>query len=129
LFSRVDVSSGNDVDNIEIVSQILAVDKNVKIHVQIENRNLRYFHKDNGLLEGKNIKIFSYYEDASRELFKKYDIDGENDKIISSNEDYYDDVSITLKEHGHDGVFYKHWEQINMFTCFESSQIKRIDEF
>ena len=47
----------------------------------------------------------------------------------SSNEDYYDDVSITLKEHGHDGVFYKHWEQINMFTCFESSQIKRIDEF
>ena len=82
------VSSGKDLDNIEIVSHILAINKNVNIHVQIENRNLRYFHKDNGLLEGKNIKIFSYYEDASRELFKKYDIDGENDKIISSNEDY-----------------------------------------
>ena len=82
------VSSGNDVDNIEIVSQILILNLNVNIYVQIENRNLRYFHKDNGLLKGKNIKIFSYYEDASRELFIKYDIDGENDKIISSNEDY-----------------------------------------
>jgi Trk K+ transport system NAD-binding subunit len=82
------VSTGKDVDNIEIVSQILILNLNVNIYVQIENRNLRYFHKDNGLLKGKNIKIFSYYEDASRELFIKYDIDGENDKIISSNEDY-----------------------------------------
>ena len=82
------VSSGNDVDNIEIVSQILAVDKNVKIYVQIENRSLRYFHKENGLLQGSNIKIYSYYEDASRELFKKYDIDGKNYEILSRNEEY-----------------------------------------
>ena len=82
------VSSGNDIDNIEIVSQILTIDKNVKIYVQIENRSLRYFHKENGLLQGSNIKLYSYYEDASRELFKKYDIDGKNYEILSSSEEY-----------------------------------------
>lgn len=82
------VSSGNDVDNIEIVSQILAVDKNVKIYVQIENRSLRYFHKENGLLQGSNITLYSYYEDASRELFEKYDIDGKSNEILSSNDEY-----------------------------------------
>ena len=49
------VSTGKDVDNIEIVSQILILNLNVNIYVQIENRNLRYFHKDNGLLKGKTI--------------------------------------------------------------------------
>ncbi len=82
------VSSGNDVDNIEIVSQILAVDKNVKIYVQIENRSLRYFHKENGLLQGSNITLYSYSEDASRELFEKYDIDGKSNEILSSNDEY-----------------------------------------
>ena len=82
------VSSGKDVDNIEIVSQILTINKNVNIYVQIENRSLRYFHKENGLLQGSNIKIYSYYEDASRELFKKYDIDGKNYEILSRNEEY-----------------------------------------
>ena len=82
------VSTGKDVDNIEIVSQILTINKNVNIYVQIENRSLRYFHKENGLLQGSNIKIYSYYEDASRELFKKYDIDGKNYEILSRNEEY-----------------------------------------
>lgn len=45
----------------------------------------------------------------------------------SSNEDFYDDVSITLKEKKYNGVFFKHWEQGRYFSCFYSNQIKLAD--
>ena len=45
-------------------------------------------------------------------------------KYNSPNEDFGSDVSITLKEKKHDGVFFKHWDQGNMFSCFYPNQIK-----
>lgn len=82
------ISLGNDMNNLEVVSQILNCNINTKIYVHIEDRNLRHFHKENGLLKGSNIKIYSYYEDTSRALFDKYDVDGDNNTIIQSNELY-----------------------------------------
>lgn len=50
--------------------------------------------------------------------------------VISEVKEIYnssnDDVSITLKDNNHDGIFFKHWEQGNIFTCFNSNQIKII---
>jgi hypothetical protein len=39
------------------------------------------------------------------------------------------DVSQTLKMHNHDGIFFKHWDKGNMFSCFYSNQIKHIKDF
>ncbi len=79
------ISVGNDVLNLEITTQILDIDLSSNLYVHIEDRSLRHFHKDNGILESNNIKIFSYYEEASRELFEKFDIDGKGDDIIDSS--------------------------------------------
>lgn len=83
------VSVGDDMTNLEIVAKVLE-NKNIKarIYVHIEDRNLRYFQKDGGLLQDANIKVFSYYEDASRALFEHYDIDGKTNDIILSCEAY-----------------------------------------
>lgn len=44
-------------------------------------------------------------------------------------EGFSDDVSIVLKENNHDGIFFKHWDKGNMFTCFYPSQIKFTKDF
>jgi len=85
---HVVVSTANDMINIEIAMQLLSLNIDRKIFIHIEDRNLRYLYKKGGILSGKNIKVYSYYEDSARELFSKYDIDGENQEIIASNKPY-----------------------------------------
>lgn len=36
------------------------------------------------------------------------------------------DISIILKKHNHDGIFFKHWEMGNILSCFYSNQINLI---
>lgn len=80
------VSVSSDIMNLEIVSKIISFAPNSKIYAHIEDRNLRHFHKEGGLLQGSNIKIYSYYEDTSRALFAEHDIDGKSNDIINSTE-------------------------------------------
>lgn len=82
------VSVGSDIMNLEIVSKIISSAPNSKIYVHIEDRNLRHFHKEGGLLQVSNIRIYSYYEDTSRALFEEHDIDGKSNKIINSDETF-----------------------------------------
>lgn len=82
------ISVGNDVKNLEITTQLLDINNKLKLYTNLEDRNLRHFHDENRLLQGNNIKLYSYYEDTSRELFETYDIDGNSNHIITSNEDY-----------------------------------------
>ncbi len=82
------VSTGSDMTNLEIATQILSIRNDIKLFVHIEDRNLRHFHKENGVLSGKNIKVYSYHEEAARELFAEYDIDGAGNEIMSSSMPY-----------------------------------------
>lgn len=86
------ISVGSDMVNLEIATQILSLKnkeiKNKPIYLHIEDRSLRHFHKENGIFKNSNIKIFSYYEDASRELFEKYDIDGDGYELIHSSDSF-----------------------------------------
>jgi len=82
------VSTGSDMTNLEVAIHILSFNENVKIFLQLEDRSLRYFHKEHGILSGGNIRIYSYYEDAARELFEQYDIDGIGNEIIQSNQSF-----------------------------------------
>ena len=82
------VSVGNDISNLEIVTQILDINLSTKVYVHMEDRSLRHFHKENGIFQSNNIKIFSYYEEASRELFDKFDIDGNDKRLIDSSENF-----------------------------------------
>jgi len=82
------ISTADDMVNLEIATQLLSCDRKKKLFVHIEDRNLRHFHKKNGILSGENVKVYSYYEDTARELFLNYDIDGEGYDIINSNNPY-----------------------------------------
>lgn len=82
------VSTGNDMTNLEITTQILQIDKDVKIYLHVEDKSLRHFHKEQGILEGSSIKLYSYYEEASRELFERFDIDGQDNSIINTNQNF-----------------------------------------
>ena len=82
------ISTGSDMTNLEIAIQLLSMGKEIKLFIHIEDRNLRHFHKENGVLSGKNIKVYSYHEEAARELFDVYDIDGNGIEIISSDKPY-----------------------------------------
>jgi hypothetical protein len=85
---HVVIATDDDMYNLEVAMNFLSYDKNTKIFLQLEDRSLRYFHKENGLLSGKNIRIFSYYEDAARELFDQHDIDGIGRGVIQSNKPF-----------------------------------------
>lgn len=89
---QIIISVGSDMVNLEIATQILSLKnkdiKNKPIYLHIEDRSLRHFHKENGIFKNSNIKIFSYYEDASRELFEKYDIDGDGYELIHSSDSF-----------------------------------------
>jgi hypothetical protein len=85
---HVVIATDDDMYNLEVAMNFLSYDKSIRIFLQLEDRSLRYFHKENGLLSGKNIRIFSYYEDAARELFEQYDIDGIGSEIIQSNKPF-----------------------------------------
>jgi len=82
------ISTDNDMTNLEIATQLLDKNPNVKLFIHIVDRNLRHFHKENGILSGKHIKVYSYQEEAARELFEKYDIDGEAMDVIQSSDPY-----------------------------------------
>jgi len=82
------ISTGSDINNINIAKQILNLNIEAKIFLQLNDRSLRNFHKKDGVLSENNIKVFSYYEESARELFDAHDIDGEDSKIIQSNDPY-----------------------------------------
>jgi len=82
------VSTGQDLINLEIVTQVLKLDCNASLYVNIEDRHLRHFHKEQGIFESSSIKIYSYYEEASRDLFNKFNIDGNDNTIINSNKSF-----------------------------------------
>lgn len=79
------ISVGIDMKNLEIATQVLDIDKNINIFLNIEDRKLRHFHKEDGILDGTSIKMYSYDDIAARELFEEYDIDGNDRSIITSN--------------------------------------------
>lgn len=82
------ISTNSDMTNLEIATQLLDLHRDSKLFIHIEDRNLRYFHKDNGILAGKNIKVYSYQEEAAREVFEEHDIDGNGMNIIKGNSPY-----------------------------------------
>lgn len=82
------ISTGEDLVNLEIAIQLLQLDSDAKLYINIIDRHLRHFHKEQGIFEGSSVKMYSYFEDASRDLFNKFNIDGNNNTIISSNESY-----------------------------------------
>ena len=89
---HVVISSGDDMTNLEIATQMFATYKeevkNLPVYLNIEDRTLRLFHKENGLFHKKNVKLFSVFADSARELFEKYDIDGSSTDIIHSDKPY-----------------------------------------
>lgn len=58
--------------------------------------------------------------DIRREVKQKYNSFGDYAEIS-------DDMSVPLIEHGHDGIFFKHWDKGNMFSCFTSNQVKIVN--
>lgn len=82
------VSAGDDLINLEIVTHLLAFNPMVKLYVNIIDRQLRHFHKEKGIFKKSSIKIYSYYEEASRDLFNKFSIEGNNNTIINSYKSY-----------------------------------------
>ena len=88
------ISSGDDMTNLEIATHMFDVYnenekvRNLPVYLNIEDRTLRLFHKENGLFHEKNVKLFSVFADSARELFEKYDIDGSSTDIIRSNKPY-----------------------------------------
>lgn len=85
---HVVISSGDDITNIDIAKQLLEMNKQNKIFLHLTDRSLRGFHKENGVLSGNNIRVYSYYEESARELFDNHDIDGMGMQIISSHKEY-----------------------------------------
>jgi Trk K+ transport system NAD-binding subunit len=82
------ISTENDLVNLEIAIKISELHKNAKLYINILDKNLRNFHKEQGIFESSFIKIYSYFEGASRDLFNEFDIDGDNDTIIKSNQSF-----------------------------------------
>lgn len=82
------ISTGQDLVNLEIATQVLKLDNDAKLYINIVDRHLRHFHKEQGIFESSSIKMYSYYEDASRDLFNKFNIDGYSNTIISSNQGF-----------------------------------------
>jgi Trk K+ transport system NAD-binding subunit len=82
------ISTGSDINNINIAKQILKFNPKAKIFLQLNDRSLRNFHKKDGVLSENNIKVFSYYEESARELFEVHDIDGKDSTIIQSDKPY-----------------------------------------
>ena len=82
------ISTTDDIANIEIAIEVLKTRDDVKIFIELQDRALRYYHKSKGILQGKNIKVYSYIEDASRALFQNIDIDASNSDIINSSNDF-----------------------------------------
>lgn len=86
------ISSGDDMTNLEIATQMFDTYKkkikDLPVYLNIEDRTLRLFHKENGLFHGMNVKLFSVFADSARELFEKNDIDGSSTDIIHSDKPY-----------------------------------------
>ena len=82
------ISVGNDLENINIAKAILDINKDAKIFLHINDRSLRELNRKGGVIYGKNIRIFSYYEESARELFSKNYIDGNSFNIIKSDKKF-----------------------------------------
>ena len=82
------ISTGSDVLNISIAQEILHLNSEAKIFLHLNSKSFKDYQRDGGILEAKNIKIFSYYEEAARELFESVDIDGFGKKIIKSDKKF-----------------------------------------
>ena len=78
------ISTDSDIDNLEIATKLISENDNLKMFVQIEDRSLRYLHKENGLLSSQNIRIYSHNEESVRLLFDRYDIDGIDNNVVES---------------------------------------------
>jgi len=82
------IATNSDTINLDIAMNILSRYKNLKLFIQVEDRHLRFFYKNNGILSNANIRIFSYYLDSARELFEKYDIDGYDREISTTDKPF-----------------------------------------
>lgn len=74
----------DDLMNIDLAIKLLESIPSLKIFIHIQDRHLRHFHQEDGVLKGINIKIFSFYEDVARDVLHKFDIDGSTREIIDS---------------------------------------------
>ena len=83
------ISAGQDIININIAKAILHKNPNAKLFLHLTDRSLRHYHKENGVLSGSNVRVFSYYEESARALFYEHAaIDGESNNVIHSDDDY-----------------------------------------
>lgn len=82
------ISTGKDITNLEIVTQILQIDNNLNLYVNIEDRQLRHFHKEQGIFGNSSIRMYSFFEEAARDLFNKFDIDGNENTNINSRKHF-----------------------------------------
>jgi len=89
-------STLSDLDNIEIALQCTRIIGEThasrtgpRILLRIENRNLRNFHKDNGLfISSKNVDIYSKNENIARSMFDEYAVDSIEPGFICGDKAY-----------------------------------------
>lgn len=102
------ISTGSDEKNIyyslKFLEKLKKSNKIQKLLVHIEDRTLRNFYSDEGILHnfGVDLKVFSFHKESARILFQKHALDGELDDIIQSSKEFAiyivgdDDLSISI---------------------------------
>lgn len=90
------ISTGNDEQNIYLAMRFIAQLKDQdhkiqKLLVHIEDRTLRNLYDDGKALDKKNIdlRLFSFYKDSSRMLFQEHPLEGDDQSLMDSGEDFH----------------------------------------
>jgi len=81
------ISTGSDLRNIETAIILLEFNRNLKITIHLQSRYFEYFYENYEVFNNENIevRVYSQYQAAARELFTRYDIDGENLDFIRTS--------------------------------------------
>jgi hypothetical protein len=87
------ISTGNDRQNIEIAIKLIeqiSDDKEKKIFVRIENRDLNILFQQNIIKKEKNIEVIAYslYENMVKELFSHHTVIGNQLDLIKTDKEY-----------------------------------------
>jgi len=104
------ISTGSDEKNIYYALKFLETFKAIdntqkqKLLVHIQDRTLRNFYSDTGVLHNCNVelKVFSFNKESARMLFQKHAIDGDSSKESENNKEIEihvigeDDLSISM---------------------------------
>lgn len=97
---NVFISTGSDEQNIYYALKFLERLNGTqqKLLVHIEDRTLRNFYSDRGVLHncGVDLKVFSFNKEAARMLFQQHPLDGDGCKEIKLHIIGEDDLSISM---------------------------------